>query len=59
MGMTGTTLSQYFNWLDAHLKTVEYGTVSLSFTVCNGSVTRVDKEIKESDKISLPKKDGR
>jgi len=59
MGMTGTALSQYFNWLDAHLKTVEYGTVSVSFTVCDGVVTRVDKEIRESDKIALPKKDGR
>jgi hypothetical protein len=57
--MTGTALSQYFNWLDAHLKTVEYGTVSVSFTVCDGVVTRVDKEIKESDKIALTKKDGR
>jgi hypothetical protein len=57
--MTGTVLSQYFNWLDAHLKTIEYGTVSVSFTVCDGVVTRVDREIKESDKIAIPKKDGR
>lgn len=56
--MTGTALSQYFNWLDAHLKTVEYGSISLNFVVCDGVVTRVDKQINETDKYQLKPKQG-
>lgn len=54
--MTGTALSQYFNWVDAHLKTVEYGSISLSFIICDGQVTRVDKQLSEMDKFQLTKK---
>jgi hypothetical protein len=54
--MTGTALTSIFNWVDAKLKTIEYGSISISFMVCDGQVTRVDKQISETEKISLTKK---
>ena len=54
--MTGTALTSLFNWVDAKLKTIEYGSISISLTVCDGQVTRVDKQISETEKIALQNK---
>jgi len=56
--MTASALSPYFDWLDAKLKTVEYGTISVSFTICDGAITRIDKQVNETEKYSLDKNKG-
>lgn len=50
-----SALSPYFDWLAGKLSAVEFGTVSVSFVVSEGQLVRVDREIKESDKIRLDK----
>lgn len=54
--MTGTALSSIFDWIDAKLKVIEYGSISFSFTIIDGQVTKVDRVISEPVKIALQSK---
>jgi len=58
MEMTGTALTTLFNWTDAKLRTIEFGTVSITLTVCNSQVVKVDKMVSESEKFQLKQKNG-
>jgi len=55
---TGTSIDSYIAWLKRELEKKEWGKVEISFTVCRGFVTDVQKNSIDTEHFTLPKQEG-
>lgn len=54
---TGTSIGAYIEWVKSELEKKKWGSVGITFTICNGQIVDVEKISMDRDHFQLDKKD--
>jgi hypothetical protein len=52
---TGTTVIAYLDWVKRELERKRWGSVGITFTICNGQVVDVEKASIDKDHFQMAK----